>query len=201
MYVSDDGKWFFDGDTIANPNPRPVRTDADLAWIEARTSQLYRTRVKATLTPERDAAGLKGVVLAIESGFGPMHVPGYVSPDGTKFLNGIALRLPDGSARGAQEAHRPVAGPLRGQAERLDHDGRVRRHGVRLLPLPGAADGPAPRGEPQPLLQALLQVLSALVLPRVVHEGGLGGRLHLPVRQGARRCSPSRSRSTRSRPS
>jgi protein-disulfide isomerase len=88
VYVSDDGKWFFDGDPIANPNPRPVRTDADLAWIEARTSQLYRTRVKATLTPERDAAGLKGVVLAIDSGFVPMHVPGYVSPDGAKFLNG-----------------------------------------------------------------------------------------------------------------
>jgi protein-disulfide isomerase len=88
VYVSDDGKWFFDGDPIANPNPRPIRTDADLAWIEARTSQLYRTRVKATLTPDRDAAGLKGLVLAIDSGFVPMHVPGYVSPDGTKFLNG-----------------------------------------------------------------------------------------------------------------
>jgi protein-disulfide isomerase len=88
VYVSDDGKWFFDGDPIANPNPRPVRSDADLAWIEARTSQLYRTRVKATLTPDRDAAGLKGVVLAIDSGFSPMHVPGFVSPDGVKFLNG-----------------------------------------------------------------------------------------------------------------
>lgn len=88
VYVSDDGKWFFDGDPIANPNPKPVRTDADLAWIEARSSALYRTRVKASLTPDRDAAGLKGVMLAIDSGFLPMHVPGYVSPDGTKFLNG-----------------------------------------------------------------------------------------------------------------
>jgi protein-disulfide isomerase len=88
VFVSDDGKWFFDGDPIANPNPRPVRSDADLAWIEARTSQLYRTRVKATLTPDRDAAGLKGVVLAIDSGFLPMHVPGYVTIDGTKFLSG-----------------------------------------------------------------------------------------------------------------
>ena len=88
VYVSDDGKWFFDGDPIANPNPKPVRTDVDLAWIEARSSQLYRTRVKANLTPDRDAAGLKGVVLSIDSGFGPMHVPGYVAPDGTKYLNG-----------------------------------------------------------------------------------------------------------------
>ena len=88
VYVSDDGKWFFDGDPIANPNPKPIRTDADLAWIEARSAQLYRTRVKATLTPERDAGGLKGVVLSIDSGFGAMHVPGYVAPDGTKYLNG-----------------------------------------------------------------------------------------------------------------
>ena len=88
VYVSDDGKWFFDGDPIANPNPKPIRTDADLAWIEARSAQLYRTRVKATLVPERDAGGLKGVVLSIDSGFGAMHVPGYVAPDGTKYLNG-----------------------------------------------------------------------------------------------------------------
>ena len=88
VYVSDDGKWFFDGDPIANPNPKPIRSDADLAWIEARSSQLYRTRVKATLVPERDAGGLKGVVLSIDSGFGAMHVPGYVAPDGTKYLNG-----------------------------------------------------------------------------------------------------------------
>src|SRR5450631_792581 len=43
VYVSDDGKWFFDGDTVANPNPRPVETALDLAWLEARTSALYRT--------------------------------------------------------------------------------------------------------------------------------------------------------------
>ncbi len=89
VYVSDDGKWFFDGDNVANPNPRPVRSDADLAWIEARTQALYRTRAKATLTPERDAAGLKAVTMSIETGFGPMHVPGYVSPDGTKYFSGI----------------------------------------------------------------------------------------------------------------
>jgi protein-disulfide isomerase len=88
VYVSDDGKWFFDGDPIANPNPKPIRSDADLAWIEARSSQLYRTRVKAALTPDRDAGGLKGVVLSIDSGFGAMHVPGYVAPDGTKYLSG-----------------------------------------------------------------------------------------------------------------
>jgi protein-disulfide isomerase len=88
VYVSDDGKWFFDGDTVANPNPAPVRSDADLAWIEARTSALYRTRAKATLAPSQDAAGLKAVVLAIESGLGPMRVPGYVTPDGGMYFSG-----------------------------------------------------------------------------------------------------------------
>ena len=165
VYVSDDGKWFFDGDPIANPNPRPVRTDADLAWIEARTSQLYRTRVKATLTPERDAAGLKGVVLAIDSGFVPMHVPGYVSPDGTKFLNGS---LYDFQMDPREERKKRIdlsQGRFEGKPNGSIVDGRVRRHAVRLLPLPRAADGSAPRGEPEPLLQALLQVLPALVQP------------------------------------
>jgi len=88
VYVSDDGKWFFDGETVANPNPALVRSDADLAWIEARTSALYRTRAKATLVPNQDAAGLKAVSLAIETGLGPMRVPGYVMPDGTRYFSG-----------------------------------------------------------------------------------------------------------------
>jgi protein-disulfide isomerase len=88
VYVSDDGKWFFDGDTVANPNPKPVQGDADLNWIEARTSALYRTRAKASLAADKDAAGLKGVVIAVESGFGPMRVPGYVTPDGAKYFSG-----------------------------------------------------------------------------------------------------------------
>jgi protein-disulfide isomerase len=88
VYVSDDGKWFFDGDTVVNPNPKPVQSDADLAWIETRTSTLYRTKAKATLAPDRDAAGFKAVTMALESGFGPMKVPGYITPDGTKYFSG-----------------------------------------------------------------------------------------------------------------
>lgn len=89
VYVSDDGKWFFDGDTVANPNPKPVETALDLAWLEARTSTLYRSKSKVILVPDRDAAGLKALVVAVESGFGPMRVPGYVIPDGSKFMNGM----------------------------------------------------------------------------------------------------------------
>jgi hypothetical protein len=89
VYVSDDGRWFFDGDTVSNPNPKPVETALDLAWLEARTSALYRTKSKVILVPDRDAAGLKALVVAVESGFGPMRVPGYVTPDGAKFMNGM----------------------------------------------------------------------------------------------------------------
>ncbi len=93
VWVSDDGKWYFDGDTLANPNPKPVSGAADLAWLEARTETLYRTRAKVLMTPDRDAAGLKALVVAVESGFGPMRVPGYVTPDGSRFFNGMLWDL------------------------------------------------------------------------------------------------------------
>jgi len=89
MYVSDDGKWFYEGDSMANPNPQPVKTAADLAWLEARTSNLYHTRAKAYLVPERDAAGLKAMVMALETGFGLARIPGYITPDGAYFFNGM----------------------------------------------------------------------------------------------------------------
>jgi hypothetical protein len=89
VYVSDDGKWFFDGDTLSNPNPKPVGGASDLGWIESRTASVYRTRVRAMLAPARDVAGLKAVWVAPESGWGPMRIPGYVTPDGARFFNGI----------------------------------------------------------------------------------------------------------------
>ena len=88
VHVTDDGKWFFDGEAMTNPAPTPVQRDADLAWLEARVAALYRSRVKALLTPEKDTAGLKGVAMAVESGFGPVRIPGYVSPDGARYLAG-----------------------------------------------------------------------------------------------------------------
>jgi protein-disulfide isomerase len=86
--VSDDGKWFFDGEIMVNPNAAAGQGAPDLAWIEAKISALYRSPVKVMLTPERDAAGLKGVAIAVESGFGPVRLPGYVTADGAKFLGG-----------------------------------------------------------------------------------------------------------------
>lgn len=93
IWVSGDGRWMFDGETMANPNPRPVQTAADLAWIEKKTSDVYRTRARAFLVPERDTAGLKGVGIAVESGFGPVRVPGYVTSDGTRYFGGMLWDL------------------------------------------------------------------------------------------------------------
>src|SRR5262245_23073246 len=33
VFVSDDGKWFFAGDTLPNKDPKPVRDSQDLAWL------------------------------------------------------------------------------------------------------------------------------------------------------------------------
>ena len=88
VWVSEDGKWFFDGEMLTNPSPKPVQTAMDLQWLEKRTSDLYRTKAKAFLVPGSDAAGLKAVGIAIESGFGPMRVPGYVTADGTRYFGG-----------------------------------------------------------------------------------------------------------------
>ena len=88
-YVSDDGKWFFEGDSVANPAPKPIRSAADLTWVGEKFSGLFRTKVTPQLAPERDAPPYKGVNVAVETGYGPVRMPGYVSADGTKFLQGV----------------------------------------------------------------------------------------------------------------
>lgn len=88
-YVSDDGKWFFEGDSVANPAPRPIRSAADLSWVGEKISAVFRTKVTPQLAPERDTPPYKGVNVAVETGYGPVRFPGYVSADGTKFLQGV----------------------------------------------------------------------------------------------------------------
>ncbi len=88
-YVSDDGKWFFEGDSVANSAPKPIRTSADLAWVGEKIAAVFRTKVAAQLAPERDAPPYRGVNVAIETGYGPVRLPGYVSADGTRFLQGV----------------------------------------------------------------------------------------------------------------
>lgn len=87
-FVSNDGKWFYEGDSFLNRAPRPVRTPADLDWVTSRYAGLLRAKVGAALVPERDAAGLKGIAVVIETGYGPVRLPGLVTPDGSVFLAG-----------------------------------------------------------------------------------------------------------------
>ena len=88
VYVSDDGKWFFAGDTLASTAPRPVRGPQDVAWIDEKLGAVFRSPVHAILTPERDVEGLKGVAVVLQTGYGPTRMPGYVSMDGKLFLQG-----------------------------------------------------------------------------------------------------------------
>jgi protein-disulfide isomerase len=88
VFVSEDGKWFFAGDTMPNTAPRPVRSTQDLAWIDEKLAKLYRSSVHAVLAPDKDAAGLKGVALQLETGYGAVRMPGFVSADGKMYLQG-----------------------------------------------------------------------------------------------------------------
>jgi len=88
MYVSDDGKWLFAGDALENPAPRPVRSLADLAWLDAKLAQMFRTTARTQFAPERDIGGLKGVNVLVETGYGPVRTPGFVSADGKAFFQG-----------------------------------------------------------------------------------------------------------------
>ena len=88
VYVSNDNKWFFGGDSLQNASPHPIRTNADLEGLTARFTDLFHTRVRVTLAPERDAAGLKAVAVAIETGYGVVRIPGFVTSDGKTYLQG-----------------------------------------------------------------------------------------------------------------
>jgi protein-disulfide isomerase len=93
VYVSGDGKWIFSGDSMPNANPRPLRGPADLDWINGKFSAMFRSNVRAQLAPDRDAGGWKGVMVALETGYGPVRMPGYVTPDGKYFLQGTLWDL------------------------------------------------------------------------------------------------------------
>ena len=88
VFVSNDGKWFYEGDSFLNPSPRPVRSASDLDWVTSRYAKLLRSSVRGELVPARDAAGLKGVAILLETGYGPVRFPGLVTPDGSAFLRG-----------------------------------------------------------------------------------------------------------------
>lgn len=89
VFVSDDGKWFFGGDPpLANPAPHPVHSAADLGWLQQKFNELFRTTVRLVLVPERDAGMYKGMATTVETGYGPVRMPGFVSSDGKTYLQG-----------------------------------------------------------------------------------------------------------------
>lgn len=88
FYVSDDGRWFFPGDSVTNAGGRPVRSAADLGWVQEKFATLFKTNVRVQLTPERDAAPYKAVAVAVETGYGAVRMPGFVSADGKAYLQG-----------------------------------------------------------------------------------------------------------------
>src|SRR5262245_19146068 len=88
VFVSDDGKWFFAGDTLPSKDPKPVRDSQDLAWLTTYLSGLFRTSAVATLSPERDRGALKAVAITIETGYVKVRLPGFITPDGKVFLQG-----------------------------------------------------------------------------------------------------------------
>jgi protein-disulfide isomerase len=88
VFVSNDGKWFFEGDSFLNQSPKPVQSEADLGWIGKRYADLLGGKVRMQFVPERNAAGLKGIAVVLESGFVPVQFPGLVTPDGSVYLAG-----------------------------------------------------------------------------------------------------------------
>ena len=182
LYVSTDRKWFFAGDSVVNPSPRPVTSSADLDWVETRYGQAFKRTVHAVLVPERDAGGLKGVALQVDTGYMPVRMPGYVSPDGRAYFQGSLwdftmdpraerrrrIDLSANRATGSAPAKVTIVEfadmecgycKFRGlQMDRLLED--ERGHGCCAPPL---------------------QVLSALAGARVGDEGGLGGGLPVPA--------------------
>jgi protein-disulfide isomerase len=88
VLVSNDRKWFYEGDSFANKSARPVRSGNELDWVASQYAQLLKTNVRALLSPERNAMGLLGTTLILESGYGPVRLPGLVTPDGGVYLSG-----------------------------------------------------------------------------------------------------------------
>jgi protein-disulfide isomerase len=117
VFLSEDGKWFFAGDTLPNVDPKTVRTSEDLNWLSTYLTDLFHSSAHATLAPERDRGGLKGVLIATETGYGRVRLPGYTTPDGRVFLQGTLF---DFSEDPRAERRRMIdlsGGPVQGPSD------------------------------------------------------------------------------------
>lgn len=88
VFLSRDRRWLFTGETVVNKAPRAAAGEVDLAGFDSALTTIYRTKVRTIRVPERDAGALKAVAASIETGFGPVRIPGYISADSKTFFQG-----------------------------------------------------------------------------------------------------------------
>jgi protein-disulfide isomerase len=96
-YVSADGDWIFTGIVVRNSQAQDktatIHTDRDVEGVADYFAQLFRAKAHSKLDPANDRAGLKAVLVTLNTGFfdEPVHV--YVEPDGSALLIGQLWKL------------------------------------------------------------------------------------------------------------
>ena len=68
-------------DEVRMKEPRPVRTDADLAGVREQVQKFLRGRSRVVLDPAGDRPGFKGVKILVDSGYGPYEIQAFVTAD------------------------------------------------------------------------------------------------------------------------
>jgi protein-disulfide isomerase len=120
VLVSRDGRYIYVGTVLQNRQPLTGRTlvESDLAGFQNYIGQLYQTTARIRLDPTLDTAGMRGVRLNLETGFGTLSLGGYVAPDLSSFLfSGSFWRL-DADPRDERRERISLEGaPVSGPAE------------------------------------------------------------------------------------
>jgi len=96
-YVSSDGDWIFTGMVVRNGQPQDktttIRSDRDVEGVAEYFSQLFRAKARSRLEPGSDRAGLKGVLVTLNTGYFDQPVHAFVEPDGSALLIGQLWKL------------------------------------------------------------------------------------------------------------
>lgn len=108
LLVSEDGKTVLVGNLFVDEErvPAPIATNDDLASVRAflKSRFLGPTSAKLALEPARDMPGLKGLAIAIGTGYGSWTMPAAVSTDGTIVFLGRTFRRDKGITAQRREA-------------------------------------------------------------------------------------------------
>jgi protein-disulfide isomerase len=120
VLVSRDGRYIYVGTVLQNRQPLTGRTlvESDLAGFQNYIGQLYQTTARIRLDPTLDTAGMRGVRLNLETGFGTLSLAGYVAPDLSSFLfSGSFWRLEADPREERRERISLEGAPVSGPAE------------------------------------------------------------------------------------